>query len=207
MTAPDETGRYQFAEPSNDCFLPRRIDPVRSRAIIETARAWYGDSPTINRRADGMHVCVFTHCEGHKDKLDVVIHALQELAADSVVIKRYLRTVITKEGTIMTSQEDVDAAVAAIGTAVADLGAQNVEIQDAQSKLDIEIQTLAAQVANGETVDTSALVAAGAALATATSALDATVGALVADPNVPAAPAPVDPGTGTLPDPNASAAE
>jgi len=89
---------------------------------------------------------------------------------------------------IMAGQQDIDDAVAAIGAAVGDLTTQNTAIQDAQAKLDQEIQALEAQVAAGGTVDTTALVAAGQALASATAALDTTVTNLSNDPNVPPAP-------------------
>lgn len=102
---------------------------------------------------------------------------------------RRIERLITTEGTqIMAGQRDIDDAVAAIGAAVGDLTTQNSAIQAAQARLDQEIQALEAQVASGQPVDTTALVAAGQALADATSGLDATVNALANDPNVPPAP-------------------
>lgn len=103
---------------------------------------------------------------------------------------RILRALGLTEEKIMTEQQDIDAMVTTIGAAVADIATRNVAIQNAQTALDAEIEALAAQVAAGETVDTTALVAAGQALAEATGQLDTTVEALQADPNVPTTPAP-----------------
>jgi hypothetical protein len=153
MTAPGGIGRYQFAEPQGGCVwpvIPIPRNPALSSAILASAAAWYGESPIITRRADDMHVCVFTHCPGHDDKQDVVIHALQELAADSVVIKRYLRTVITKEGTIMTDvttltadfdkyKGDVSAAFTRLEASVAAAGGIPADVQTAIDALDAEI--------------------------------------------------------------------
>lgn len=138
-----------------------------------------------------MLICIFPECHGHDDRLDAAIHGIEHLAASLADIKRTLRIIISKEGTIMTQQDNIDAAVAAIGTAVADLRVQTAAVQTAQVGLDAEIQALKTAVENGEPVDTTALVAAGQALADATGQLDTTVAALVADPNIPTG----DPGT------------
>jgi hypothetical protein len=119
----------------------------------------------------------------------VIVVNLPGLTAELADIRRVLHLILTKEDTIMTAQEDIDAAVAAISAAVADLTTQAAAIVAAQANVDTEIQALQAEIAAGNTApDTTALVAAGAALADATAGLDSTVSALAADPNVPAAP-------------------
>lgn len=136
-----------------------------------------------------MLICIFPDCHGHDDRLDAAIHGIEHLAASLADIKRTLRIILTKEGNIMTAQEDIDATVTAIGAAVTDLQTQMGAVRTAQTAFDTEIQALEAAVQAGQPVDTTALAAAGQALADATGQLDATVSTLASDPNIPTAPA------------------
>jgi hypothetical protein len=113
---------------------------------------------------------------------------LQVLYAQGQEIKRLIR----REGDlIMTKeQDDIDAVTAAMNAGFTDLTVQNTAIQQAQANLDAEIKVLQDQVANGQPVDTTALVAASEQLKTATGQLDTTVTNLVNDPNAAPQPTP-----------------
>jgi hypothetical protein len=84
---------------------------------------------------------------------------------------------------IMTSQQDIDSAVAGENAAIADLATQDAAIQAAQAALLAEIQAL-----RGQGVNTAGLVAASASLATALGAADSAVAALTAAAAPPAGP-------------------
>lgn len=56
-----------------------------------------------------MLLCILPDCRGHVDRLGAMAHNIQHLAAELADIKRDLRTVITKEGTIMTDVATVAA--------------------------------------------------------------------------------------------------
>lgn len=98
-----------------------------------------------------MVICIFVDCDGHDDKLDAILHGQEHLAAEIAAIKRTLRTIITKEGTIMTDvtqltadfeqyKSDVTAAFARLQASIDAAGGVPADVQAAIDALDTEIQ-------------------------------------------------------------------
>jgi hypothetical protein len=97
-------------------------------------------------------------------------------------IREFLTDIDRKLETIMTTQDDINAAVAEDNSLLTDLGTQVQAVSAAQAAFATEITSL-----QGQGVDTSGLVTANAALAAAQAPLDAAVAALTAA-SAPAAP-------------------
>lgn len=126
---------------------------------------------------------------------------LREILHRQAVHGRLLLMLLNGERRIEMSQEDIDAAVATLGTVTADLLTMATTTGARVTDVDTEVQALQAQLAAGNTQpDTSALVAAVAALQSSHDVMLGAVNALQADPNVPTSnptpsPAPVPDGT------------
>lgn len=82
-----------------------------------------------------MLICIFPECHGHEDRLDAILHGQEH-------ILRVLRTVITKEGSIMT---DVD-------TLTADFDNYKTDVGAALDGLKATVQELKDELANAGTV-------------------------------------------------------
>lgn len=110
-------------------------------------------------------------------------------AGELQAIRQSLTDIDRKLETIMTTQDDINAAVAEDNSLLTDLGTQVQAVSAAQAAFAAEITSL-----QGQGVDTSGLVTANAALAAAQAPLDAAVAALTAA-SAPAAPATPPSGT------------
>jgi uncharacterized protein YoxC len=115
-----------------------------------------------------MLACIFPRCPGHDGRqLDEIQHSLQHMAAAVADIQRDLRTVITKEGTIMTD----------VTTLAADFDKYKGDVTDAFARLQATIDA-----AGGIPADVQAQID---ALDTAINGADAEA---VAEDPAPAAP-------------------
>jgi hypothetical protein len=105
-----------------------------------------------------------------------------------VAVEQLLLMVLREERNIELSQEDIDAAVDALGVTASDLLDMSQVTNRRITDVDTEVQALKAQLAaQGTPVDTSALDAAVAGLKTAHDTLAGSVQALADDANVPPA--------------------
>jgi hypothetical protein len=104
------------------------------------------------------------------------------------IILRLLLLIIRGEQEIEMSQDDVNAAVAAIGQTTQDLLNMATTTSSRLNDVDVEVKALQAQIATaGVPVDTTALVGAVEALTGAHDTMKAAVQALADDVNVPVA--------------------